>query len=164
MYTGMDKQELYKSKFGEQRAVQIFERVKQAAADVGIKMSFGGRTGNTRNSHRLIQLGSTKSPEMQTRVVEELFTDYFEKEQDITSLEVLRKAGIRAGLDEKEVDEWLKSDKGGKEVDEEVREARMNHISGVPNFTINERYEVGGAQDPQVFLSLFEKIKGRETL
>jgi predicted DsbA family dithiol-disulfide isomerase len=56
----------------------------------------------------------------------------------------------------------LKSDKGGDEVDVEVEEARRLGISGVPNFTINGRYEVGGAQDPGVFLRLFEKIKAGE--
>jgi predicted DsbA family dithiol-disulfide isomerase len=99
---------------------------------------------------------------VQTRVVEELFEAYFEKEQDITSMEVLKNAGVKAGLEEKEVMEWLNSDKGGKEVDEEVMEARMQQISGVPNFTINDRYDIGGAQDPQVFLSTFEKIKAGE--
>jgi predicted DsbA family dithiol-disulfide isomerase len=159
---GMDKATLYKTKFGEERAAQIFNRVAQAGTEVGVNFKFGGRTGNTRNSHRLVQLGKSKSPEVQKRVVEELYEAYFEKEQDITSLEVLKTAGVNAGLDEKEVEEWLKTDKGGKQVDEEVMEARMERITGVPNFTVNGRYEVGGAQDPQVFLSLFEKIKGLE--
>jgi predicted DsbA family dithiol-disulfide isomerase len=159
---GLDKTTLYKAKFGEDRAAMIFNRVTQAGAEVGIKFKFGGRTGNTRNSHRLMQLGKSKSAEVQTRVVEELFEAYFEKEQDITSLEVLKTAGVKAGLDENEVMEWLKSDKGGKQVDEEVMEARMERITGVPNYTVNGRYEVGGAQDPQVFLSLFEKIKALE--
>jgi predicted DsbA family dithiol-disulfide isomerase len=159
---GMDKSTLYKAKFGEDRAAMIFDRVAQAGAEVGIKFSFGGKTGNTRNSHRLVQLGKSKSPEVQTRIVEELFEAYFEKEQDITSLEVLKKAGVNAGIDEKEVTDWLNSDKGGKQVDEEVMEARMERITGVPNYTVNDRYEVGGAQDPQVFLSLFEKIKTLE--
>lgn len=159
---GMDKATLYKAKFGEERAAMIFNRVAQAGAEVGIKFKFGGRTGNTRNSHRLVQLGKSKSPEVQTRVVEELFEAYFEREQDITSLEVLKDAGVKAGLDENEVMEWLESDRGGKQVDEEVMEARMERITGVPNYTVNGRYEVGGAQDPQVFLGLFEKIKALE--
>ncbi len=159
---GTDKATLYRAKFGEDRAAMIFDRVTQAGAEVGIKFSFGGKTGNTRNSHRLVQLGKAKSPEVQTRVIEELFQAYFEKEQDITSLEVLKTAGVNAGLDENEVIEWLKSDNGGKQVDEEVMEARMERITGVPNYTVNGRYEVGGAQDPQVFLTLFEKIKTLE--
>lgn len=96
---------------------------------------------------------------MQTRVVEELFSAYFENEGDITSHAVLLNAAKKAGLEEKEAKAWLDSDKGGKEVDAEVEEARDNQISGVPNFTLEGKYMIGGAQDPEVFLSLFEKIK-----
>jgi predicted DsbA family dithiol-disulfide isomerase len=99
---------------------------------------------------------------LETRVVEELFASYFEQEGDITSHEVLKAAAVRAGLQAAEVDDWLASDKGGKAVDEEVAEAQMNQISGVHNFTIKGKYEVGGAQDPEVFVRLFEKIKSAE--
>jgi len=160
--TGIDKLNYYKSKFGEDRTAMIFERLSQTGKDVGINFKFGGKTGNTRDSHRLIQLGKSKSPAVQTRVVEELFSAYFENEGDITSHDTLLNAAKKAGLDEKEAKEWLKSDKGGKEVDVEVEEARMNQITGVPNFTIQGKYEVGGAQDPGVFLRLFEKIKATE--
>lgn len=140
----------------------MFERLAQVGRDTGINFKFGGKTGNTRDSHRLIQLGKSKSPAVQTRVVEELFALYFEHEGDITSHEALQKAAVKAGLDEKEVTEWLESDMGGKAVDKEVEEAQRNQISGVPNFTLQGKYEVGGAQDPGVFLRLFEKIKATE--
>jgi predicted DsbA family dithiol-disulfide isomerase len=140
----------------------IFDRLSAVGAETGINFKFGGKTGNTRDSHRLIQLGKSKSPAVQTRVVEELFSAYFEQEGDITSHETLLKAGVKAGLEEGEVKEWLDSDKGGKAVDEEVEAAQLNQISGVPNFTVQGKYEIGGAQDPGVFLRLFEKIKVAE--
>lgn len=102
---------------------------------VGIDFAFGGKTGNTRDSHRLIQLAKTKGPEMQTKVVEQLFNSYFEKNEDITDREVLIARGVKAGLHETETRDWVESDKGGKEVDKEVIEAQEKFISGVPNFT-----------------------------
>jgi len=159
---GIEKTNYYKSKFGEERVSGIFQRLSQVGKDVGINFKFGGKTGNTRDSHRLIQLGKSKSPLIQTRVVEALFAAYFEQEGDITSHATLRQAGIKAGLDEKEIDEWLESDLGGPEVDREVEEAQRSQITGVPNFTLQGKYEVGGAQDEGVFLRLFEKIKMAE--
>jgi len=159
---GVDKTAYYQAKFGAERTTMIFERLTEVGKDCGIDFKFGGKTGNTRDSHRLIQLGKTKSAQMQTRVVEELFSAYFEQEGDITNHEVLKNAATRAGLDEKEVIDWLESDAGGKAVDEEVAQAQENDISGVPNFTIQGKYEVGGAQDAGVFLRLFEKIKANE--
>jgi predicted DsbA family dithiol-disulfide isomerase len=128
----IDKQGMYESKFGKERTAAIHERLSQIGGAEGINFKYGGRTGNTRDSHRLVQLGKTKSPQVQTRVIEELFASYFENEKDITSQEVLVEAGVKAGLEEKEVREWLESGKGGREVDLEVRDAVAGNISGVP--------------------------------
>ncbi|KAH7081625.1 thioredoxin-like protein [Paraphoma chrysanthemicola] len=158
----IDKQERYESKFGKERTAMMQERLSAIGRAEGINFKYGGRTGNTRDSHRLIQLGKTKGPHVQTRVIEELFAAYFENEKDITSQPVLIEAGVKAGLDEKEAKKWLESGKGGPEVDKEVKDAVEQNISGVPNFTINDRFEVGGAQDPVAFVQLFERLKRQE--
>ena len=160
--TSIDKTAFYRAKFGDQRAAAAFQMLSQIGQKEGIAFKFGGRTGNTRDSHRLVQLGKTKSAAQQTRVIEELFASYFEKEEDITSWEVLLGAAERAGLERGEASEWLESGKGGEEVDREVEEAYKKGISGVPNFEINGRFEVGGAQEPQAFVTLFERIKREE--
>lgn len=137
----------------------MFERMLGVGKEVGIDFKFGGKTGNSRDSHRLIQLGRTKGTEVQKKVIEELYRSYFEKEEDITSHEVLRAVGVRASLDEDEVRDWLESEKGGKEVDLEVKEAQSKGVTGVPNFTIQDKFEIGGAQNPEAFVRIFEKIK-----
>lgn len=159
---GIDKRQYYKSKFGDAKAEMIFERLRAVGGDVGINFSFGGKTGNTRDSHRLVQLGKTKGSDMEYKVVEELFRSYFENEMDITSHDVLKNAGVKAGLNEEEVRNWLESDKGGKEVDKEVEHAQTMGVSGVPNFTLQGKYEIGGAQDPHAFVQVFERIKALE--
>lgn len=157
-----DKAALYAAKFGAERTRVMQGHLARLGKDVGINFRFGGKTGNTRNSHRLIQLGRTKGEEMQTLVVEQLFASYFENEEDITDIEVLVTRGTNAGLDEKEVRVWLNSDAGGQEVDKEVVEAQKRFITGVPHFTINDRYEVQGAEEPAAFLQVFGEIKDIE--
>jgi len=155
---GIEKSVRFAQKFGPQRTEAIFQRLNQVGQSVGINFDFAGKTGNTRTSHRLIQLGKTKSPATQTAVMEALFASYFEKQGDITSHAALLAAATKAGLEEGEVKEWLESDKGGKEVDKEVREAQGMGVSGVPHFTINGRFEVEGAQDSSAFVRLFERL------
>ena len=92
-------------------------------------------------------------------MVERLFRAYFEEEKDITSREVLRDAAVEAGLGQQEVSEWLESDMGGEQVDKEVKEAQTKGISGVPNFLLQGRTEIGGAQDPETFVRAFAQIK-----
>ena len=154
----VDKQAYYMQKFGPQRTKMMQGHLAQVGRQVGINFGFEGNTGNTRDSHRMIQLAKTKGPDMQTRVVEELFNSYFEANEDITDKEVIIQRGIKAGLGEDEVRDWMNSDKGGKEVDREVIEAQEKMISGVPNFTINGVYDIQGAQEPMAFLQVFGKV------
>ena len=131
----IDKAEYYARKFGPQRTQMMQGHLARLGKQVGIDFAFGGKTGNTRDSHRLIQLAKTKGEGMQTKLVEQLFNAYFEAEEDITDREVLIKRAAKAGLDETEAREWMVSGKGGVEVDREVVEAQEKMISGVPNFT-----------------------------
>ncbi|KAL1634480.1 hypothetical protein SLS58_010633 [Diplodia intermedia] len=159
---GEDKQQRYARRFGAARTAAMQARLAQLGAAEGIRFAFGGRTGNTRDSHRLIQLGKQTSSSLQTRVVEELFAAYFERERDITDRGVLREAGVRAGLDGGVVERWLAEGKGGDEVDGEVEEARRRFVQGVPHFTVNGRWEVGGAEDAEAFLGVFAEVKRAE--
>jgi predicted DsbA family dithiol-disulfide isomerase len=160
--TTQNKAEMYNSKFGEARTKMIHANMTQAGIADGINFKWGGKTGPTRDSHRLVQLGKKKSPQVQTRVIEELFAAYFENEKDITSQDVLIEAAVKAGLDKSEVKTWLDSGSGGPEVDREVQDAVEEGISGVPNFKINDRFEVSGAQEPAAFIQLFERLKKQE--
>ncbi|KAI7162517.1 WD40 repeat-like protein [Hortaea werneckii] len=155
----VDKQSYYEKKFGAQRTQVMQGHLARLGSQVGINFAFGGRTGNTRDSHRLVQLAKTKGEGMQTKVIEQLFNAYFEVNEDITDQEVLIQRGIKAGLDEQEVRDWMVNGKGGPEVDKEVAMAQQKFVTGVPNFTINGKYEVQGAEEPAAFLQIFGEVK-----
>lgn len=168
----IEKTTSYESKFGAQQAEMIFERLRSAAKGTGIEFSFAGRTGNTLDSHRLIEFAQRRdistdersghSITLQTRLVEEIFVDYFERERDITSHSVLIAAARRVGLDEDEIAAFLRSDSLAKEVEEMAKENRERGVNGVPNFTINGVFTVEGAQEPAAFQMLFNRLKKRE--
>ena len=173
----IDKTRSYNSKLGKEQAGLVFERLRSAGKDAGIDFSFHGRTGNTLDSHRIIELARQKEVDdeanvdssggavasLQTRVVEELFADYFEREQDITDHVVLARAAGRAGMDEHEVKAFLESDRLAKQVENEAADARNEGIRGVPLFTINDTFEVEGAQEPRAFTMLFERLRKKQS-
>ncbi|KAI9374581.1 thioredoxin [Aspergillus egyptiacus] len=154
-YPGLDKRAFYESKFGASRTEAIFARLSAVGEGEGIKFKFGGRTGKTRDSHRLIWYAGEKEKEkndiavggdsgkegqvviggLQTRMVERLFRAYFEEEKNITE----------------------------REVDEEAEKARRQLVTGVPYFMVQGMYAVEGADEPDTFLEVFERIKGAET-
>lgn len=154
----VDKEAYYIQKFGQDRTRLMQGHLARLGREVGIEFAFGGKTGNTRDAHRLIQLGKTKGEAVQTRLVEELFRAYFEINEDITDPDVLIASAVKAGLDEDETRKWMDEDQGGGEVDREVADVQRK-LMGVPSFTVNGKYELQGAEEPSAFLHVFEEIK-----
>ncbi|KAH6686852.1 DSBA-like thioredoxin domain-containing protein [Plectosphaerella plurivora] len=150
-------------KFGADRVAAMEGRLRQIGASEGINFSFNGVVGNTRDSHRVIQLAKARenasTPGLQSAVVRSIMKSYFEEDGDITSRDMLVAAAARGGLDAEETRRWLEEGKGGDEVDREVNEAFAIGVSGVPHFIIDGKYQVGGAQDPSEFIAQFVAIK-----
>lgn len=161
---GENKRARYVRRFGEDRFAQIQQTLAAVGRDSGIEFSFGGRTGHTQDSHRLIRYAKLHEGgglDVQNRVVDELFKRYFELEQDITDQATLRGAAEAAGLDGGEVQRYLESTEGVEEVEAEVTRAQQLGVSGVPNIRINGQFEAPGAVEADVFKQIFEKLRER---
>ncbi|PWY65303.1 thioredoxin [Aspergillus heteromorphus CBS 117.55] len=172
-FPGLEKTEAYATKFGRDRAFAIFDRLTAVGRTEGVQFSFGGRTGRTRDSHRVVWWAGKKEKEgegeaslegslvggLQTRVVERLFRAYFEEEKNITDPEVLVEAAVGAGLEREAVVRLLESEEGGAEVDLEAERARRQLVTGVPYFMVQGQYAVEGADEPETFLEVFEQVK-----
>jgi predicted DsbA family dithiol-disulfide isomerase len=146
-------------RFGRDRLEAMHTRMRTMGAAEGLNFTFGGKIGNTRDSHRLVQLGKMRGTETENRVVGAVMKSYFEEDGDITSREMLVAAGEKAGLDAKEVKEWLEEGKGGEEVDQEAQQAYRKGIRGVPHFEIQGKWIVDGAEDVQAFVEQFVAAK-----
>jgi len=154
---GVDKMAHYAKKFGKQRAAQMLPHMKEVGKADGINFSYGGKIGNTMNSHRLVEFAKQKGK--QNEMIDTLFAYYFEQERDIADDAVLVEAATKAGLDKAEVTKFLAGDEFRHHVEEDVQKAHSdNDVSGVPYFVIDGKYEFSGAQEPEVFTSIFKKI------
>jgi len=152
----IDKLARYKAKFGEEQVQAMLPRMAKVGKAEGIKFSFSGRTGNTTNSHRLIDWATKQGK--QDQIVEQLFKFYFEQERDITDLNTLAEAAEAVGLDKSKAIVYLQSNEGRDEILCQVQEAYSKGISGVPSFNIDNRFQFSGAQDPEFFLHIFGKL------
>jgi predicted DsbA family dithiol-disulfide isomerase len=140
-----DKLSRYERKFGKQRMAQMIPYMESIGAAEGILFKYGGKIGNTRDSHRLIALAGKKG--LQDAVVSSLFKAYFEVNEDISDRAVLSRIGVEEGVfkDEEEGKEVFAGEEMGKEVDREVEFNQYRRgIDGVPHFIIQglQRWEV----------------------
>ena len=161
--SSVDKQAYYAERFGEARTRQIFARVTQHGEPVGIDFKFGGRTGNSRNAHRLVHLAKKYGPDVEAKTVQGLFAGYFENEQDITDLGMLRDVAAGAGIPADDFQTaMVDSDEGGAEVERAVSEAVFSGVQGVPDFTVQDAIHLNGARDPEDFIKAFDHVKMME--
>lgn len=158
-YPGVDKLPYFNQRFGRAHNEGAQRRIGEVGKAEGIDFDWeNGKTGRSIDSHRVILLAQKKSAELADKVEDAIYKGYFEDGKDITSPEFLKEAGVSSGMDADEVEKYLASDRGLKEVEQETSQGRMLGISGVPNFIIDDKYMLSGAQEQEEFLDIFERI------
>ncbi|KAF6827524.1 dsbA oxidoreductase [Colletotrichum musicola] len=174
--SGYDKRSIYVRRFtanGSSFETNLL-RVAETCARSGIALDLAGKTGNTRQAHKLLALALARGPDVQDRLLDALFRGHFETGADVTDRGFLLAAAAEAGLlcptdaeddfpgggslDGRDVEAVLDSERAGEVVDAEVLRAKKAGVTGVPTFTVQGRWRVGGSQEPDVFLRVFERI------
>ncbi|OAA48805.1 Thioredoxin-like fold protein [Cordyceps fumosorosea ARSEF 2679] len=156
----VDKEAFLRAKFGDAHRLRASERLTAIGAPLGIAFRFGGRVGNTRDSHRLIELAKAHGADVANKTVEGIMSAYFEQERDITTREVLGEVAAAAGIPAADFRRAIvEGDEYGARVDEASAAAREGGVDGVPAFTIQDRFRWSGARDPEDFVKLLERVK-----
>jgi predicted DsbA family dithiol-disulfide isomerase len=159
---GISREFYLAAKFGNPRqAVRSYTAIAAAGRGEGIEFAFGRirRTPNTLRAHRLIRLAATKG--CGDAMVEALFRAYFINGLDIGDIQSLAAIAERAGLiDHDATRTYLAGEAGEEEVLAEEDRARRLGIHAVPCFVLERGYAIAGAQEPEMFLPLFDMAAG----
>ena len=146
---GRDRREYLETKFGgPERANEIYERIRQAGLEEGLEFNFDAIevSPNTIDAHRVIRWASNEGQEIQDKLVERLFKDFFMEGAHLGRHEVLVEAAREAGMDESIVAALLATDQDREAVSQEIAVAQQMGVTGVPCFIIDNKYAVMGAQ------------------
>lgn len=153
--------EAYARKFGgTERAEAILANVTATAAEVGLEFRMDrALRANTLLAHRVIWLaGQPGSPVAQDVVKERLLKAYFTDGLNIGDPDVLADCAAEVGFDRAAVIEFLDSDRGTDEVDQELHVAHDNGITAVPTYVVDGRWAIPGAQEPETFAQILRKM------
>ena len=145
---------------GRRSAERAYAALAAAGRGEGIAFAFDHirRVPNTLRAHRLIRMAAEEG--CGEAVVEALFQGYFAEGHDIGDIETLAALAAGAGLDPHSVSLYLAGGEGAAEVLAEDRRARRLGIHAVPCFVLERGYAISGAQEPEVFLPLFDIAAG----
>ncbi len=162
---GIPRKQYLEDKFGgPERATQIYARVHEAGAAVGLDLNFGGiqTQANTLAAHALIAFaqdsaGNGPDNAVGNDVKERLLKAYFVEGRFIGDYDVLADIAAQAGLDADAARRYVSDAVHRKAVSQADAQARQMGISGVPFFIFNQKVAVSGAQDPAALLAAMQQ-------
>jgi predicted DsbA family dithiol-disulfide isomerase len=156
---GMDRDQYLMRKFGDPgRLQEMHENLREAGAALGIQFRFDliRRMPNSRASHALLAFAESQG--RQEEISEALFSAYFERGRDLGDPDVLVDVSKGQGLDSADSRRALDDPHLRTQVVAAEQQAREWGLSGVPTFIFDRRYAVSGAQSPEVFVQLFDRL------
>ncbi|MBZ0325420.1 MAG: DsbA family oxidoreductase [Alphaproteobacteria bacterium] len=156
---GIDRRAYVAAKFGgADKAAQLYAQVAEVGVGENIFFAFDRieRTPNTLQAHRLI--GHAGARGVQDAVVEGLFAAYFLDGADIGRTDTLVAVAEDAGMDGAETRQWLEGGAEADKVAQEIGAARQMGIGGVPCFIFERKYALTGAQPPEAFIQVFDRL------
>ena len=157
--SGMAFDEYLARKFGNPEALQpaLDELVKAGQAE-GISFRFDrvNRIPNTLSAHRLMRLAETEGANV-SELAEHLLKGFFEDGLDISDRDVLVEMGGRSGLTAGVVNRTLEDAVTRQVVLSQEAQLRKGGITGVPDFLINKRLFVVGAQSTESLVAVFDR-------
>lgn len=158
---GKDRRAYMLAKFGsEAKLKEIHDRITPLGAAEGIDFDFDAIkvSPNTLDAHRLIRWAQNAGHDAQSKLVTELFADYFERGRNVGDRGVLLDAARAAGMDASIVEPLLASDADTEAVQTEIATASKMGITGVPCFLLDGKYAVMGAQDAETLARAIRQV------
>jgi predicted DsbA family dithiol-disulfide isomerase len=156
---GMALEDYLRERFGDPETLQpALAELTRQGQEQGIEFRFDRieRMPNTLNAHRLMRLAETSG--LDTSVMaEQLLKGFFEDGLDIADRDVLADIGAKQGMRAVEVHETLDDDATRKLVLSHEEQVRQSGVTGVPDFLINQRLFVMGAQSTATLVQVFDR-------
>ena len=150
------------AKYGVSRedARAMMSNVTEVAAGEGLEYHLDRTmTGNTRNAHRLALWAQDQDPLVAQRLLEAMYSAYFEQGRGVFSTDDLVALAAEVGLDADAAREMLAGSAYLDQVVEDQVLARTFGANGVPFFVIDRAYGVSGAQPVEVFLNAIDQAR-----
>ncbi len=136
--------------WSKEQTLQMTAQVAAMGREEGLEFDFEHTVvANTKQAHRLLHFAKVQGK--QNELKESLFQAYFEEGKNIDQQDNLIHCAEAVGLPSKEAKQVLDSASFDQEIDQDVYEARLIGVQGVPFFVFNRKYGISGAQPAEVF-------------
>jgi predicted DsbA family dithiol-disulfide isomerase len=159
---GVDKDTYFRAKFGGRaRSQRVSRAIAEAGKSVGVEFDFDlmRRIPNSVSSHRLVKYAEREG--RAGDAVEALYRAYFLEGRDIGNISTLLRVGEEIGFKATALRNYLHGPENAESIRDDNARAHRMGVTGVPAYIIDGRFAVSGAQEPEVFLRLFEVARAK---
>jgi predicted DsbA family dithiol-disulfide isomerase len=157
---GMPLEDYLRGRFGDPAALEpaMADLTRRGLAE-GVHFRFDRieRIPNTLNAHRLMRHAELSGLNA-TAVAEDLLKGFFEEGLNIADRDVLAEIGGRQGMPAAGVFAALGDENERQAVLAQEAQVRQTGVSGVPDFLINRRLLVVGAQSTATLIDVFDRV------
>jgi len=156
---GMAFEEYLAAKFGDPKELRsALGQLTTEGKMEGIDFRFDklSRVPSTLNAHRLMKLAEAERANT-SDLAEEFLKGFFEMGLDIGDRDVLTELATRHGLETSDINKTLDDDLSRQAVLAQEAQVRQGGITGVPDFLVNKRLFVIGAQSTEALVSAFDR-------
>ena len=157
---GMALDEYLEKRFGTSEKVQpAMDELVRIGKEEGIQFNFDKltRVPNTLDAHRLMKLAETEEVST-SQLAESILRCFFEDGLDIADRDVLMHIGDRSGLERADIARTLDNDLSRRVVLSQEAHVRQSGVTGVPDFLVNKRLFVVGAQSTESLVNVFDRV------
>lgn len=146
---------------GSQDAVDETERTlidlgKQE--DIEFDFSAITKEPNSLDAHRVVYWAAQDKEKTQEKLIDELFSRFFEQGQNIGDRAVLVDAAKSVGMRGDVVDKLLQTSVDKDTIKQDSAHSYYIGVRGVPSFILDQKYVVMGAQPTEVLADTIEQI------
>ncbi|WP_255956038.1 MULTISPECIES: DsbA family oxidoreductase [Aeromicrobium] len=139
------------------QVAQMLQQMTVLAAEEGLSYDFDAlRHTKTLLAHQALHFA--KAHGRQSELKERLLSAYFEQGRHVGRIDELVELATEVGLDGEELRRDLESGRYAADVDADIARARAYGITGVPFFVFDGRLGVSGAQAPETFREVLERV------
>jgi predicted DsbA family dithiol-disulfide isomerase len=126
--------------FSGDTAAAMFSRIAQLAEKAGLRLEPQSRISNTHLALQVAEFAKEKG--LFKEYHQAVFEAYWQGGKDIGDRRQLFSIAARLGLDQKELEAYLRSGKADVKLGQYLREVRQYGIDGVPTFVIGNKMGV----------------------
>jgi predicted DsbA family dithiol-disulfide isomerase len=148
------------TKFGDPQKLQpALQELTAAGKTEGLDFRFDRLSvvPNTMNAHRLMKLAETEGANT-SALAENIFRGFFQEGLDIADRDVLVEIGAQCALPSDKIIETLDDDLSRRVVISQEAQVRQSGVTGVPDFLVNKRLFVVGAQSTENLVGVFDRV------